>query len=176
MRISLIVAMSENRVIGRDGRLPWHLSADLRRFKRLTMGHHIIMGRKTFESIGRLLPGRITVVVTRQADYEADEALVAHDIDEAIRAAKSDNEAFLIGGGELYRQALSAVDRIYLTQVHAQVEGDTLFPELQLGDWQIVEQSRHPADRQNQYEHSFLVYDRVSSTGRCTGRKGTLAG
>ncbi len=153
--------MSENRVIGRDGQLPWHLSADLRRFKRLTMGHHIIMGRKTFESIGRLLPGRITIVVTRQVGYDAGEALVAHGIDEAIRLADGDDEAFIIGGEEVYRQALRMVDRIHLTQVHAEIHGDAVFPNLQFDDWQLVEQSRHPADEQNEYEHTFLVYDRA---------------
>lgn len=162
MRLSLIVAVSENRVIGRDGQLPWRLSADLRRFKRLTMGHHIIMGRRTFESIGRLLPGRTMVVVTRQADYEAGEALVAHGIDEALGLAASDDQVFIIGGGEIYRQALPAVNRIFMTQVHTQIQGDAFFPELQLDDWQLVEQSQHPADEQNEYEHSFVVYDRGS--------------
>lgn len=160
MRVSLIVAMSENRVIGRDGQLPWHLSADLRRFKRLTMGHHIIMGRRTFESIGRLLPGRITVVVTHQPDYDAGEALIAHSIDEALRLAANDDEAFVIGGGQVYGQALPTVDRIYLTRVHAEIHGDAVFPEWQFDAWQVVEQSRHSADEQNEYEHSFLVYDR----------------
>lgn len=161
MRISLIVAMSENRVIGRDGQLPWRLSADLRRFKRLTMGHHIIMGRRTFESIGRTLPGRTMVVVTRQTDYSAGEALVAHDMEEALRLASSDEQAFIIGGSGVYRQALGVVDRIYMTQVHAQIHGDVVFPELQLDEWQLVEQSRHSADVQNEYEYSFLVYDRA---------------
>ncbi len=161
MRLSLIVAMSENRVIGRNGQLPWRLSADLRRFKRLTMGHHIIMGRRTFESIGRLLPGRTMVVVTRQTDYQAGEAMVAHGVEEALRLAAGDEQAFIIGGGEVYRQTLPAVDRIYMTLVHTQVQGDAFFPELQLDDWQPVEQSQHPADEGNEYEYSFLVYDRA---------------
>jgi len=162
MRISLIVAMSENRVIGRDGGLPWRLSADLRRFKRLTMGHHIIMGRKTFQTIGRLLPGRTSVVLTRRTGFHAGGAVVAHHIEEAKGLAAGDDEVFVIGGGEIYREALPSVDRIYMTLVHASIEGDTFFPELQPDDWQIVEQSRHAADDRNEYEHSFLVYHRAS--------------
>jgi len=161
MRISLIVAMSENRVIGRHGQLPWRLSSDLQRFKRLTMGHHIIMGRRTFESIGRPLPGRTMVVVTRQMDYQGGEALVAHDIEEAIGSASTDDMAFIIGGAEVYRQSLTMVDRIYMTLVHTQIQGDAFFPELILDDWQLVDQSRHSADGQNEYEYSFLVYDRA---------------
>lgn len=163
MKISLIVAMSENRVIGRDGDLPWHLSADLRRFKQLTMGHHIIMGRKTFESIGRLLPGRTTVVVTRQADYDVGGALVAGDLETAMQQAASDDEAFIVGGAEIYSLALPHVERLYVTRVHTEVRGDTLFPELETSRWQLVEQDRHPRDEKNDYDYSFCVYDRLTA-------------
>jgi dihydrofolate reductase len=161
MRISLIVAMSENRVIGREGVLPWRLSADLRRFKRLTMGHTIVMGRKTFESIGRLLPGRTSIVVTRQANYDGRGALVARDLDEAIGLVADGDEAFIIGGAEIYRQALPRVERIYLTLVHANVEGDTFFPELQQDQWHLVETERHAADEKNEYDYNFQVLDRI---------------
>ena len=162
MSLSLIVAMSENRVIGRDGQLPWRLSADLRRFKRLTMGHHLVMGRKTWESIGRPLPGRTSLVISRQADYRADGATVVPSIDAAQAAAANDDQIFIIGGGEIYRHALPLVDRIHVTLVLAQVEGDTHFPEWSRDEWEIAEQSeRHPADEKNEYDYKFLVYERV---------------
>ena len=163
MTLSLIVAMSDNRVIGNNGQLPWRLSADLKRFKRLTMGHHIIMGRKTFESIGRLLPGRTTVVITRQKDYDAKGALVAHDLDEAIQLAKGDDEAFIIGGAEIYRQAMSKVDRIFLTLVHCEVDGDTLLAEFEIDQWTRTSEERHSSDEKNQFDYSFLVYQRKQS-------------
>jgi len=143
MKISLIVAISENRVIGRNGQLPWHLSADLRRFKQITMGHHIIMGRKTFESIGRVLPGRTSIVVTRQPNYKAEGVVVAHSINEALRMAAADDEVFIIGGNELYRQVLPAADRMYLTLVRAVVDGDTRFVDLDYADWQLVTREDH---------------------------------
>ena len=160
MRCSLIVAMSENRVIGRNGGLPWRLSADLRRFKRLTMGHHIVMGRKTYDSIGRPLPGRTSVVISRDANYARDGVLVAGSIQQAKNLASEDTEVFFIGGGEIYRHVLSEIDRIYVTLVHADVEGDTFFPELDLATWELVESTRAESDDKNEYDHSFLVYDR----------------
>jgi dihydrofolate reductase len=160
MTVSLIVAMTDGGVIGRDGQLPWRLSADLRRFKRLTMGHHIIMGRKTFDSIGRLLPGRTTVVITRQADLAISEAKVVHSLKEALQVTGDDAEVFIVGGGEIYRQALPMVDRIYQTIVHASVKGDTVFPELDPSQWSIIEDERHASDERNQYEYSFQVLER----------------
>jgi dihydrofolate reductase len=160
MRVSLIVAVSQNYVIGRAGRLPWRLAADLRRFQRLTMGHHLIMGRKTYESIGRPLPGRTSIVVTRQAQYAAPGVVVARGVDEALQAAAGDSEVFIIGGGELYRQAMPRVERIYMTVVAATVEGDTFFPELDADQWQTVAESLHPADARNEFAHRFLVCER----------------
>jgi dihydrofolate reductase len=161
MSVSLIVAMSENRVIGQAGQLPWRLSSDLRRFQRLTMGHHLVMGRKTWESIGRPLPGRTSLVLTRHPDYQAHGAHVLSDLPSAIQAADGDDEVFVIGGGQIYREALPWVDRIYLTLVHAHVDGDTLFPELDTQTWYVAERSaRYPADQKNQFEHSFLIYQR----------------
>lgn len=175
MTLSLIVAMSENGVIGRDGDLPWRLSADLRRFKKITMGHTIVMGRKTHESIGRLLPGRTSVVVTRQENYDAGGALVAGDLDGAIRLSSDDSEVFIIGGAEIYRTAIEHVDRIYLTRVHAEINGDTLFPECDWAQWTLVEESRHAADDKNQFDHSFQIYERTSQPG-VVGTDRTIAG
>jgi dihydrofolate reductase len=168
----LIVAMSSNRVIGRDGQLPWRLSADLRRFKRITMGHAIIMGRKTYESIGRPLPGRRSIVVTRQADFAAPGIETAGDPGAALRMAADDSEAFFIGGAEIYRHALELVARIYLTQVHADLPGDTYFPAIDFQRWRRLEQTRFPADEKNEFEHSFLVYERKAEGGRLKAEGG----
>lgn len=162
MRVSLIVAMSENQVIGCEGALPWRLSTDLRRFRRLTMGHSLLMGRRTFEAIGRALPGRTSVVVTHQADYQAHGAVVAHSLDDALQAAAGESEVFVIGGEQIYRLALPVVTRIYLTLVHAEVEGDAVFPALDLGTWVVREETRHVADARNQYDHTFRVLERRS--------------
>ncbi|HUG69117.1 MAG TPA: dihydrofolate reductase [Pirellulaceae bacterium] len=161
MRVSLIVAMERSGVIGREGALPWHLSADLRRFKQLTMGHHIIMGRKTFESIGRLLPGRTSVVVTRMSDFMAPGAVVTHSLKDAIAAASNDEEAFIIGGAEIYHQALALVDRIYLTEVAADIPGDTRFPEFNRTEWTVAERTEYPADDLNDHPHTFSVLERT---------------
>ena len=166
MRISILVAAATNGVIGRDGDLPWHISDDLKNFKRLTMGHPILMGRKTLQSIGRLLPGRTTIVLTRNRDFQFNGALIAHDWDTALaRAAENVHselpaELFIVGGAEIYRLALPHADRIYLTQVNANVEGDTRFPEINHDDW--VESSRkdRTANDKNEHDFSFLVLDR----------------
>ncbi len=162
MRLSLIVAVSENDVIGLAGDLPWHLSSDLRRFKRLTMGHTIIMGRRTFDSIGRLLPGRRTIVVTRQADWTFPGAVVAHELDEAIAAAAEggESEAFVAGGAEIYAQALPRVDRIYRTRVHASVSGDVFFPPLPENAWRVIETCRHPAADRDEFSSTFEILER----------------
>jgi len=166
MRISLIVAISENNVIGRGGRLPWHLSADLKRFKRLTMGHHLVMGRRTFESIGRLLPGRTTVVLTRNADYRVEGAVVAGDFADAVASISGDDEVFVIGGQEIYRLALPHVSRMYVTAVHANVEGDTHFPDVRWDDWALIEDERFAADENNDYDYSFRVFERIREKPR----------
>lgn len=165
MRISIIAAVAENGVIGRNGQLPWRLSDDLQRFKRLTMGHTIIMGRRTWESIGRPLPGRRTVVVTRNPALQVDAVGVetATSIDAAIQLAKDagDDEAFIVGGAELYRQSLPRADRLHLTRVHAQVDGDTRLPDVRWNDWRLVESKPHPADEKNDYACDFEIYDRL---------------
>jgi dihydrofolate reductase len=161
MNLSLIVAMSCDGIIGRDGALPWRLPNDLRRFKRLTMGHPVIMGRKTFESIGRVLPGRTSIVVTRQPDYRPAGVLVAHSMDEALDMASSSDEAFVIGGGQIYAAALARVDRMYVTEVQGEVAGDTFFPDWDRAGWQSEEQGWQPADEKHTHAARFLVYNRI---------------
>jgi dihydrofolate reductase len=168
MRISIIAAVATNGVIGRQGRLPWRLSGDLKRFKRLTMGHTIIMGRRTWESIGRPLPGRSTVVVTRQSDYmvDADGVNIAASLDDALHIAEAANEkeAFVVGGAELYREALLRAHRLYFTEVAADVEGDTYFPvnfdTFDWDSWEEIETEAHGADSQNDFAFVFVTLER----------------
>ena len=163
MIISIIVAMDEQRGIGKEGRLPWHLSADLKRFKRLTMGHHLIMGRKTHESIGRPLPGRTMIVITRNRSYAAEGCLIAASLKAAIAIAEKggETEAFIAGGGQIFTQALEFADRIYLTLVHTVVKADVFFPEYKPDSWIEAEHSYHPADERNQFPFTFKNYEKV---------------
>ena len=161
MRLSLIVAMARNRVIGADGKIPWHLPGELKLFKELTMGHHIIMGRKTWESIGRLLPGRTTVVVTRRRGFEVPGAIVAHSVKEAIAAARGDEEVFVIGGAEIFREALPLADRVYLTTVQAEVAGDTFMPAFEGAGWREESSRSFPADERNRYGYALTVHERA---------------
>lgn len=158
--ISIVVAMTKNRVIGRDGDMPWRLSADLKRFKQITMGHHLVMGRKTYDSIGRPLPGRTTVVLSRSANYEDARIRVARSLDEAIDFAKNDDEIFITGGAQIYSLALPRVGRIYLTQIHCELDGDTHFPEIDWAAWRLLERQDGTADSKNNYDYSFLTYER----------------
>ena len=160
MSLSLIVAMAENRVIGVNNRLPWHLPADLKHFRALTMGHPILMGRKTFDSIGRVLPGRRNIVVTRNPAYKSDGVEIAHSLHEASRLCPDEREAFVIGGAHLYEAALPHAQRIYLTLVHTVVQGDVLFPALDESVWRIRETIAHAADEQNAHAYDFVVYER----------------
>jgi dihydrofolate reductase len=162
-KLSLIVAMSRNGIIGKDNALPWHLSGDLKRFRAVTMGHHIVMGRKTFESIGRLLPGRQTVIVSRNPRYRFDGAVVVASIDAAIEVCDADREIFFIGGAELYRQVLDRVTRIYLTEVDTELVGDAYFPPFDRQGWQEVSRETYSADEANQYPYQFIILDRVHS-------------
>ncbi len=159
--ISIIAAASDNNVIGNKGKLPWNLPADFKRMKELTMGHSLIMGRKTHESIGRALPGRRNIVITRQAvTYPGCEVVAS--LGDAFEAVKDDpsGEAFIFGGGEIYAQAMDRAQKIYLTRVHATVEGDALFPEIDLKKWKQIEREDHPKDAKNQYGYSFVAYER----------------
>jgi len=157
--ISLIAAMDEEQGIGVEGRLPWHLPADLKRFKSLTMGHHLIMVRKTFESIGRPLPGRTTIIVTRDQSFQPEGCLVAHSLESALEFARLDleDEVFVIGGAEIFVQAIELADRIYLTQVHTSLPADVYFPEYAAEDWQETNSEDHPADEKNHYPYTFKI-------------------
>jgi dihydrofolate reductase len=158
MRLSAIVAMAANRCIGRDNTLPWRLPADLKRFKQLTLGHTLVMGRRTYESIGRPLPGRTTVVVTRQAGYAPEGVRVAHSVEQALVLAEGD-EVFIAGGADLYQQTLGRVDRLYLTRIEREYAGDTFFPEVDLSCWRLVTEEPHPAT-ETEPPFSFLTYER----------------
>lgn len=156
--ISLIVAASENNVIGVDGDLPWRLSADLKRFKKITMGHPIVMGRKTFESIGRLLPGRTSIIVTRNPDFHVEGAIVVNSIPAAIAAVDGDKTVFITGGAEIYSLAMPAINQIELTRVHTVIEGDTFLPEIDWSLWERTASVRHPADDKHSFDYSFETY------------------
>jgi len=161
--LSLIVAAAENGVIGRDNGLPWRLSADLRRFKKLTMGHPIVMGRKTYESIGRPLPGRTNIVITRNPEYvwacEPPQHTVG-SLEAALALVDPSDECFVIGGAQIYALALPSADRLHLTRVHAEIEGDTRFPEITAATWTLTDSEAHPADEKNEYPYSFQTYAR----------------
>lgn len=158
--------MSENHVIGRGNKLPWHLPADLQRFKELTIGHAIIMGRRTFESIGKPLPGRRSIVITRDGNWKTPNGVeVAHGLSTAISMARTSvnegDEIFVIGGAEVFRQALPLADRIHLTLVRANIEGDMRFPTIEARDWKLVRNEDRPADGQNEHAMSFQILERV---------------
>lgn len=160
MHVALIAALAENRVIGRDNQLPWRVPADLQHFKALTMGKPIIMGRKTWESIGRPLPGRDNIVVTRDTGYQAEGCKVVHSVAQALQVAAGAEEAMIIGGANLYEQTLDAADRLYLTQIRAEVEGDARFPDIDMQAWREVKRESHPADECNEYAYDFVVLER----------------
>jgi len=153
--------MSRNRVIGASGAIPWHLPQELQRFKQLTMGHHMIMGRKTWESIGRPLPGRTSVVVTRQRGYRAPGALVVPSLEAAIAAAAGDDEIFVIGGAELYAQALPLASRLYLTRVEAEIDGDTRMPAIPAEDWREVSSESFGTDERHAHPFHCALLERV---------------
>ncbi|AEI65213.1 dihydrofolate reductase [Corallococcus macrosporus] len=159
MKLSAIVAMAANRVIGAANQLPWRLPADLARFKRITMGHTLVMGRKTYESIGRPLPGRTFIVVTRQRDFAPPGVQVAHSVDEALAMAEAsgDTEVFIAGGADLYAQTMDRVQRLYLTHIDRDFPGDTRFPDVDLTGWTRVDEEAHP---DAEPPHTFLTYER----------------
>lgn len=162
MMISLIWAMDENRLIGIENRLPWKLPADMKWFRRHTLGKPIVMGRKTFDSFGgRPLPERTNIVVTRDKSYQAEGAVVVYSIEEAIAAAGEADELMIIGGASFYEQMLPRADRLYVTQVHGQFEGDAWFPEISLSGWQEVGREEHGVDEKNAYGCSFLTYEKA---------------
>ena len=159
-RISLIVAMAADRVIGMDNALPWRLPDDLKRFKAVTLGKPVLMGRRTFESIGRPLPGRLNLVLTRNPHFQSAGIVAVPDWSAALQAAGDTAELMVIGGAELYAQALPLAQRIYLTEVHAQVPGDARFPEFAADEWREIEREEHPADERHAFAMTFRVLER----------------
>jgi dihydrofolate reductase len=160
-KISIIAAMARNRIIGINNTLPWRIPEDLRRFKALTMGHHIIMGRKTFDSIGRPLPGRVTVVVTRSHGLHIPGCLIAHSLEDAIAACAEDEEVFIAGGGELYAQAMPLADILHITEIQQEMNGDTHFPEFDRGAWQEIARERRSQVEPQPLEYHFATYRRM---------------
>ena len=159
-RISLIAALDRNGVIGDGGNIPWRLPADLKYFKRVTMGKPLVMGRKTYESIGRPLPGRQNIVLTRRRDFEAPGCTVVHSMEEALAAAGDAEEVMVAGGGTVYRQFLPRADRLYLTFVDTEAEGDTTFPSIDATDWHLIFEEAHAADEENPIPYRFTVFER----------------
>jgi len=158
--ISLIVAAAENNAIGKNNQLLWHLPNDLKFFKNTTWGMPVIMGRKTFESVNKPLPGRFNIVITRQADWKADGVIVASDLQDALKKAAETNckEFFIIGGGEIYKQAFQLADKIYLTRVHTEIEGDTFFPEVKETEWQLKENHDFEINDKHKFSYSFQTW------------------
>jgi len=164
MIIALISAMSRNRVIGMNNALPWRLPADLKHFKQITLGKPVLMGRKTYESIGKPLPGRTNIIISRGSDYQVPGCIVAHSIDAALAAAAGNDEVMVIGGAALYEQMLPRADRLYLTLIDEDFKGDAWFPEINRAQWQEQERVDHAPDAANPYHYSFLMLQRMSRT------------
>jgi len=165
MKISLIVAMASNRVIGLNNKMPWHLSADLKKFKKITMGSPVLMGRKTHESIGRPLPGRTNMILSRNPDYRQDGCLVFNDLETALeKACENADEIFVIGGSDLYEAILPIADTIYLTIIHREFQGDAFFPDIDLNDWSEVEREDIKDDPYVAFSYSFLKFEKQAKT------------
>ena len=160
MRLTLIAAAADGGVIGRSNTLPWYLPADLRRFKRLTTGHTVIMGRKTYESVGRPLPDRRNLVISGSKDFRPAGVTVVPSMEDALKLAKDDGDVFVIGGARVFEAALPVADRLELTRVHAAIPGDVYFPPFNPADWTLVSEEKHPADDRNQYPYSFQTFER----------------
>ena len=164
MTVSAIVATAHNNVIGKNNDIPWYLPADLKYFKKTTLHHHIIMGRKSFQSIGRPLPKRTNIVISRNPFFIASNCIKASSVEEALSIAhdNGEDEAFIIGGGQIYELSQAYWDRIYLTTVHAQVEGDIYFPSLKEENWKLISEQAHKADEKNEYDYTFKVLERIT--------------
>ncbi len=167
MIVSAIVAIAKNNVIGRSSHndIPWYLPADLKYFKRTTLHHHILMGRNCYESIGRPLPKRTNVIITRNPFYVATGCCITHSIQEALELAHDhgEEEAFIIGGGEIYKQSINLCDKLYVTEVELEVDGDVFFPAIDTQQWKLLQSEAHLADEKNEYNYTFKVYERISS-------------
>ena len=161
--LSAIAAMAENRVIGKNNKMPWHLPADLKHFKAVTTGHPVLMGRKTYESIGKPLPNRTNIILTRDTHYTAPDCVIVNNIETALSMANEldMDEVFVIGGAEIYQILLPKIQRIYLTKIHFKVAGDAYFPELNMAEWKKMNSEDHQADVNNAYDYSFIVLERI---------------
>lgn len=159
--ITIIAAVAKNNALGKDNQLIWHLPADLKRFKKVTLGHHIIMGRKTFESLGKPLPNRTTIIITRNTNYFAEGCIVVNSLEEAINTAKVDENPFILGGAEIYKQALEIADVLDLTLVHYKFEADVFFPKIDFNNWKEMSREDFKADDKNKYDYSFVKYLRT---------------
>lgn len=156
--VTIIAAVGRNRALGKDNDLIWHLPADLRRFKSLTRGHHVIMGRKTFESLGKPLPKRTNIIVSRNPDYRAEGCIVVDSLEKALEIAQSDPDPFILGGAEIYKQALSLADHMDLTYVHEDFEADAFFPEFDREEWELIGRQDFYKDDENPFDYSFVQY------------------
>ncbi|MES2418712.1 MAG: dihydrofolate reductase [Bacteroidota bacterium] len=160
-KLSIVVAISANNAIGKNNQLLWHLPSDLKHFKEITSGHPIIMGRKTFDSIGKPLPNRRNIIITRKTGLTIPGVEVTHSLAEAISLCKNENEAFIVGGAEIYKEALAFTDRIYLTTVHQTYEADVFFSEIKHSEWKVINQEYHPADEKNNVAYTFSTMERL---------------
>ncbi len=158
--LTIIAAAGSQNELGKDNDLVWHLPNDFKRFKKLTTGHHIIMGRKTFESFPKPLPNRVHIVITRNKDYQPEGAIVVHSMQEALVLVANDPQPFIIGGGEIYTIGMAVADKIELTRVHGTFEADTYFPEIPENNWKLIEEEYHPKDEKHQYDFTYLTYVR----------------
>ena len=160
MKVSIIVTIGKNKVIGKDNSLPWKLPADMKHFKELTTGKPVIMGRKTFESIGKPLPNRTNFIITRNQEYKAEGCVVVHSIDEALKASEGNEEVMVIGGAQIYKEFLPRANKMYLTIIDADFEGDAFFPEYNIEEWEETSYEEHERDAENQYDYRFMTLER----------------
>lgn len=158
MPTTIIAAIAKNNALGKDNDLIWHLPADLIRFKKITTGHHIIMGRNTYESIGKPLPNRTTIIITRNKQYKAKGCIIVNSISEALDIAKSDTSPFIIGGAQIYKEAINRVDQLDITEVHHEFEADVFFPKIDLTIWKETKRERFESDEKNKFDYSFVSY------------------
>ncbi|WP_456421715.1 dihydrofolate reductase [Lutibacter sp.] len=159
--ITIIAAVAENNALGKDNKLIWHLPADLKRFKKVTANHHIIMGRKTFESLGKPLPNRTNIIVTRNTNFSAQDCIVVNSLQQALKAVENDESPFILGGAEIYKQAIKIADKLDITFVHHQFEADVFFPEIDKSIWKEIKREDFKADEKNKYDYSFVTFERV---------------
>jgi len=162
--ITIIAAIGKNGELGKDNDLIWHLPNDLKRFKKVTAGHHVMMGRKTYESLGRPLPNRTNIIITRNTSYTAEGCVIVNSLQDAIEAAKADDNPFILGGAQIYKQAMEVADILDITHVDAVLEADAFFPEIDIKKWQEITREDHKADEKHQFDYSFVTYKKVGSS------------